>query len=341
MSDENTNSVDTANDVVDLDTFSDEFFGQSPAVDTPEEPASPEDDQEVDQNAADEQDDVDAPDEDEPEVADEQDEEDDEPVEDPKPKRRNRAQERIEELNTKYRETQRELNELKAKLDKKDNEPAKPAPKADVQESVGPQPTDLNEDGTDKYPLGDFDPDYIRDLADHAVDQKWKAREAEEAKSREQEAMDRQRAELQSDWQEKLGPAKERYPDFDQKGQQIADIFEEVNPAYAEYLATTLMSMDHGTDVLYYLANHPDETAKIISSGPTKATITLGRIEARFMDIEAQKQLAKPKLSNAPTPPDHQVKGSAVVKTSVDLNVANLDDFSSEFFKKPKQGRSS
>lgn len=322
MSTENT-PVDPTDD---LDAFSADFFGQNEAQ---PEPASSEDTE----DAPDEESDAlnnDATHEGDetPDDTDSEDDEADEPA--PKPKK-NRAAERIEELNKKYRETQRELEELKSRLEKNDS----PATKQnEVVESAAPQPTDQNEDGTDKYPLGEFDPLYIRDLTRFELAEGQKALDAERQKALEEAKVADARVELETEWNSKLGPAKERYPDFDEKGQELFEAFADVDQDYGEYLASTLMQMEYGPDVLYYLANHPDEARKIVDSGPFKATLAFGRIESKFAFADEEKQKARPKVSQAPTPPVHTNRGNAAPVPEIPADTDDLDSFEKVFFKK-------
>jgi hypothetical protein len=334
----NQTPVETTED--DLDTFSAEFFGQKQA---PKEQASSEDtEDEIDDNEVDAQTDTqdgeddtpaaEADDTDEAEDEDEDDESDPEP--EPKPKR-NRAQERIEELNAKFRETERRLNEALAKLEQK----AEPAPVVTkkVETNTGPTPEDTNEDGSEKYPLGEFDPMYIRDLTRHTIQTERDAMKVQEQVDEQRVQMERQRAELQADWNTKLVPAQERYPDFLEKGETLISQFDGLDPSYGEYLTTTLMSMEYGPDVLYYLSNNQDEAKQIVASGAAKATIALGRLEAKFAFANEEKQRARPKVSKAPTPPAHVNKGSSAAKPDVPDDTDDLDDFADKFFSKTKR----
>lgn len=330
------NSVDQ-NDI-DLDTFSADFFGQSNA--TPQEEANSEaseegitDDANINDDTVDTQEGDDTPDDvkDEDEDGEQSEEIDDEP----KPKQ-TRAQERIEELNRKYREEQRQREALEARLAALEQKGKTEAPAHVDVTDTAPHPDDKNEDGTDKYPLGEYDPAFIRDQVTHAFEQKHQellAREQEEADRQEQED---QRAQLQAEWNDKLVPARERYPDFQEKGQNLVSAFEGIDPNYGEYLTTTLMNMEFGPDVLYYLANNMDEAHKIVQSGAAKATVALGRLEAKFAFANEEKQKARPKVSQAPTPPPAN-RGSAVAKPSIEADTDNLDDFEREFFKKARR----
>lgn len=313
-----------------LEEFSKVFFGRDtdetePSNSEPEENDEPESDALTDsENTNDEDDDALAP-------------EDEETEEAPKPKK-NRFQERIDELTHKAREAERraealerEFREKLAKLEQKDEpKPAAPAPV----NNAGPQPDELNPDGTEKYPLGEFDPQYIRDLTRHTLQQEREAIKAQEEQERAQREQESKRQELDAQWQEKLVTARERYPDFQEKGQALVPVFEGVNEQYLDYLTSTVMEMDHGTDVLYYLASHPDEAERIVKSGAAKATIALGRIEARFTGEGETTTAAPAKMSKAPPPPPHVNKGTGVAKIAIDPDTDNLEDFKKIFFKK-------
>ena len=84
------------------------------------------------------------------------------------------------------------------------------------------------------------------------------------------------------------------------------------------------------------MSNHPDEARTIVSSGAQRATLALGRIEAKFLDADAEKQLAKPKVSKAPPPPAERARGTNGAFITVAGDTEDLDEFSQEFFRKKK-----
>lgn len=308
-----------------LDDFSSKFFGQNDAA--TEDTAKSEDVEE-------QKDDNDAPTNEESVETtqgddDPDDEEDDTEEEVAPPPKRTRTQKRIEELNTKFRETERKLNEALAKLEAKE-QPAPVQPANEVDKDA-PDPQAKLEDGTEKYPLGEFDPKYQADLVKHLFAKERaefeKARTVEEQNRKMQE----QQTAAMTEWEQKLVPARERYPDFQEKGQELIDSFSDLDPNYSVYLTDVLMNMDHGPDVLYYLSNNPDEAHKIVNSGHLKATIALGKIEAKFAAASEEKQKARPRVSNAPTPPPALNKGSSgTVKKSFDD--MSLDEVTAAMF---------
>lgn len=329
-----------AEDTTDLDAFSAELFGDSKPVETPakepeaDEPEKSEDDatdekpdtqDEADDTLAEKEDD-DPEDEESEEVPEE---------EQPKPKPKSRYQERIDELTRVAKEAERREQATTAKFEQllarlEQNAPPEAKPQAAV-ENTAPAPDDTLEDGSDKYPLGEFDPQYIVDLTKHTLEAERKTWEAENAKAREQATLEAAKNELVQSWEQKLEPARERYPDFQEKAAELVDGFNGIDQQYGEYLTQTIMGLDYGTDVLYHLANNPDEAKAIVASGPLKATLALGKIEAKFALAEAEKTVARPKVSKAPTPPPTN-KGSAVARGEVLDTTDDLDAFAAKFF---------
>jgi len=327
MSDTHTQVAEVTDD---LDAFSAEFFGQGtkqndeappttePEVkpDEPDEPLDP-----VEDAPTPETDTSDPEDDDEPEAE--------------KPKGKQSAQERIRELTAARREAEREaaalreeFEKLKALVEGKDKPTAQPEP-APAPSTDGPSPDDLNEDGSEKYPLGEYDPRYIRDLTKYTIKVEREAEDKEKAEAAKAEEAKAAQEALTEEWSEKLTKAQESYPDLRERLNTLDETFADVEPAYGEFLAATVMSMDFGPDVLYYLANNLDEAQKIVKSGPTKAVIALGRLEARFADTEAVK---KPKLSAAPTPPPTNRGSAPAVGVAPDTD--DLDAFAAMYFKR-------
>lgn len=344
MSTENTN-VETPE--VDLDDFAAELFGGSEAApDTAKSEEEVEDTTEV-SNASNNDDTHSEGSENEPhsedndDLATEEDETDEgtrDSKEDEGPKK-TRFQKRIDELTAKAREAEREKEAVEADyqariaaLEAKLKQDEKTEDKSQTSDGpVEPKPSDKNEDGTDKYPLGEYDPQYLKDVAKHTFEQEFAAREAAK-KAAEQEDLEkeqriRQEAEkqaLQESWSEKLAPAQERYPDFTEKGEALVETFNGIDASYGEYLSTALMALDNGPDVLYYLANNPEEAQAIVDSGPMKATVAMGRIDSMFAAKEEAKKTAPRKVSKAPAPPPVN-KGSSVAKGSVNPSDEDVD----------------
>lgn len=320
----------------DLDTFSAEFFGQNK---TEADPAKSEEQEESTESDAPKIEDT-HEETDEGETPDSETDDDLEEADEPKadkPKK-NRFQERIDELTAGRREAERKAEELERRLQALEAPAVKtPEPEVTKTNNEGPSPDAVNEDGTDKYPLGEFDPQYLKDFVAFQFEQREKqALERQQAEAQ-QKAIEAEQTALREGWNSKLEPAQERYPDFMEKGQQLVDSLSGLDPTYSEFLSATIMSLDNGPDVLYHLASNPAEAQKIVKAGNLRAAIMLGALDARFEVSKEDTQINKtsrPKVSNAPTPPARLNKGSSAALPEVPDDTDDLDAFSSKFFKK-------
>jgi len=340
-----TENLIADSDDVNLDDFSADFFGQKKVDEVKQEelakPSEEEVDAEEDTDALtdtqENEDDDTLESEDDKEDTDE-DEEEDTPT---KPvKKKSRLQERIDELTAGRHEAERRANALEAKLNelisnqnKIQKEEVAKTKSTSVDDGDMPSPDDLNEDGSDKYPLGNYDPNYIKDLTKYAIESEHKAAKERQEQEAVEQAKQNYERDLVNSWLEKLEAAKETYPDIIESNNRLENTFKDIEPNYGKYLAATIMSMDYGTDVLYYLSNNLEEAQKIVQSGATKATMALGRLEDRFASAAQEKQKARPKVSKAPPPPPSN-KGSAAAIAEVPDDTTDLEAFSKKFFKK-------
>lgn len=322
MTDQTDNgTVETTDD---LDAFATQLFGQEEIT---EEPTSPE---VVEEEA--EQDPV----EDEPVEEEDQEEE---VVEEPKPAKKT-VQERIDELVRQREEAKREgdakVEQLRKEFEAKFAELQKPQEASKVEEAKEPSPDDVDAEGNPKYSLGEFDPQYVRDLTVFTLNQE-KARLQEAAKlEAEQAEQTKAQQELTNSWNEKVVAVKETYPDFQEKGQELVNSLQGLDESYGLYLTNLLMSMDKGPDVLYYLATNPEETASIVNSGAQRATLALGRIEAKFLEPKQAPVTKRQSVAPTPPPPQARSRGANGAFISVPPDTDDLDAFTREFFSKKK-----
>lgn len=261
----------------------------------------------------------------------EDDDSSDEDKSDSKAKKKPSFQERMNEVTAARRQAERERDELLARLEalekvtRKEPEPVAPV----VQEDGTPDPDDINEDGSAKYPQGEFDPKYIRDLVKFETmreRQELAAKDAQEQAQR--QALDAKTA-LNEQWQEKIKAVETTIPDIREKGAALDEAFVDIDAAYGEYLATTIMTMDHGPEVLNYLADNIDEARRITRMGAVGATIALGELHSQFKS----KPTSKPKVTSAPEPPSSRVRGtSGRFQTADDTD--DLTAFESKFYGK-------
>lgn len=313
---EDTTEAPVSADTDDLDTFSDDLFGvkaKAPATE-PIEPDpvedTPEDEPKTEVEA-------------EPKEGDEAD--DTEVKEEPK---RNRVQERITQLVAEREKEKQEKLDLQRRLDEL-TASRETAPRTQPSVQDGPAPDDTMPDGSDKYPLGEFDPSYIRDMARHTIDKEWGLRKEQEAQEQDQRQQQQARDELQTVWVQKVETVQEEHKDFLEKTLELEETFDGLDPQFSDYLVQTIKSLDHGPEVLYYFANNLDEAKKFVRMGPHVATLALGEYNAMF---KGQSRTSTPaKVSKAPTPPPSNKGGSG--RTVVSADTDDLDAFTDLLFK--------
>lgn len=314
----NTDSTPVSPDTDDLDAFNDLLSGNAPLkedeeqeeVNNEEEPLAPEEDEPLDETSEEE---------------DEQEEIPDEPSKKEPVKKVNPIQERINKL----LEKERLANERAAQLEAKIAELQKGEPTQAAQpERKGPTPDDKNPDGSDKYPIGEYDPAFIRDLTRFTIEEEQAVanakREQEEITRQHQRSLD----ELHQQWEAKLSPVVEQHEDFIEKTIQLEDAFDGLDKGYSDYLVNTIKSLDHGPEVLYYFANNLEEAERFVKMGPLSATLALGEINAMFKGQTRQ----PPKVSKAPVPP--QVNKGTRARSSISPDTDSLEDFEALFFNK-------
>lgn len=249
------------------------------------------------------------------------------------------AQERINEITAARRKAEREVDELRGelkalerRLDNKDETENKTTSSEDA---VAPTPDDKNEDGSEKYPLGEFDPQFIRDLTRFTIQQETEASRIEKEERNRQSELDKAQQEIQSSWQDKLVDAETKYEDFQESVINLEDSFQGLDQDYSQYLANTIMQSEYGPDILYYLSQNIDEAEQIVQSGATQATLALGRLEAQFVtanqEVDEEVQKSTKKVTKAPKPPAKRTRGHGG-KFSTAPDTDDLNAFENIFF---------
>ncbi len=255
-----------------------------------------------------------------------------------KPKKKS-AKDRIDELTAeKYaerrlrEETERRLADLERQLRESNTKEPRQEPIPPRADNRGPHPDDVDANGQALYPLGEFDRNYVAAVSRFESEQNVAALREElriEAEQARQAAEDRVRFES---WNAKLDKTSEDLPDLRESIAGLEKNFLNLDPNYGTYLAQTIMSLDAGPQVLYYLANHPDEADRIVASGPTGATLALGRLEARIQSALTKKATATPRVTTAQKPP--MITRGTGSKTAIRADTENLDDFEKLFYNK-------
>lgn len=212
-----------------------------------------------------------------------------------KPKRMGGFQKRISKLNARLVEKDEQLAAREEEIARLKAGNTSPAAADAPKPSAKPEPPD--EDKFTSY--AEFkaaERKYMEDLADWKAEEKFKtlkAKEQEEAtKAKEKEKAE----ETQKTWATRLEAAHEAHPDLE-------DLLEDDLPA-TPAMVQTVQDSEHGGELLYYLASHPEECRRIAQLAPLSAARELGRIEDRISKpIEpAKAPEAQRKTTSAPAP---------------------------------------
>lgn len=265
----------------------------------------------------------------------------------PKNKNRKSAKERIDEITAeRYAEKRRadaaeqRLLELEKRLNsfesRKQEQEVEPEVTRTAVDPKRPNPDALGKNGEPLYPLGEFDPQYIADLTDYQFDKRSAA--AKEAADREnaQRAAIEEQTRLGRQWEEKLGKSESELPDLRETIAGLETTFRNVEPEYGAYLAKTVMEMDMGPEVLYYLAINPDEAQEIVKKGAVGATIALGRLEGQISSAMNARNKAKAKRPTAAPQPPSITRGNGATG-QIRADTDDLEAFESIFFNRKKR----
>lgn len=337
----------TANYATFKETFND------PSKDVTPEPEAPEADIEEDTLANEEG--KDAPDGDESEDPVEESDDEAEPEAEPKPEDKGKkakpsARERINELTRlRYEESrgridaERKAFELEQRLAKLENpsrqsEEVTPQPQTQSRLPQGaPNPDATNKDGSAIYPLGEYDPKFIFDLTQFTVEQKTREMEDQRKVQLEQEKLVNERKVIVDKYHERLQAYEEEAPEVRENIAGLMTTFASIEPAYGEYLATTIMECENGPAIMDYLSQNIGEAQGIVASGPAAATRAIGRLEVRLMKEEkSDEQHVEVNTPGSPPPPPTPTRGSGKGRATVRPDTNDYSAFKRDFLSQLK-----
>lgn len=220
---------------------------------------------------------------------------------DKKPKRDRSAEARIHELNDRAQRAEAERDEWRRKAESANQ--AKP--------SESPKTDDKPAPSTDKPLLKDFVAKLGPDETYEDAQERWEEAKAEwRQKQAEANAVTRQQEEAKLKRTEKIKSrfeeAKTKHPDFDEV------INSDWLPKEAPIIQALhdYMADDGDPSVLYYLAQNPEDVARIKALSPYRQSVELGKIEDRIYKPAEPEPKPRP-VSNAPPPPSRVGGGSA------------------------------
>jgi hypothetical protein len=209
------------------------------------------------------------------------------------PRKKGGFQKRIEKLVSEKRELEAKVARLEAPVAKTE----------EAQKSGAPDPL-----------FFDTQAEFLAALVKYTREEDRKAA-LEETK---QEVVKKEAEVKTTSWQDKVNAAHEAHPD-------LADLLEEDLPV-SPIVNEVLMESEVGGELMYYLASHPKELARISGLGPIAAAKALGIIEDRLVPKEEEKpEEKKPgvKITAAKKPitPVTGGKGSAGSKSPDEMSL--------------------
>jgi hypothetical protein len=200
---------------------------------------------------------------------------------------------------------QRENQELRAKL------AAGPAAAAEkpAADDAEPLETDVDEKGEAKYPTYEA---WVRANARWHARQEIKAERAAQAKAEAAKTQQSEAQKLHSAWTEKVNTARGKHADYD------AVCFGEDSPLpdipEGSEMDRYLFESPLGAELVYHLAQHPEEIDRIAALGGRQQVAELGKLELKLTnqkpateedeDAEDDERPQRPStVSQAPNPP--------------------------------------
>ena len=158
--------------------------------------------------------------------------------------------------------------------------------------------------------------EYNESLTDWKLDQREAARKAEAETQARADAVKSE----QDGWQKKQSAAAKEHADY---YETIEAVKAPTGPGTLA-MRQALMEEDSGALILYHLAKHPEELARITACMPAKAAVEIGKLAAS-LETPNPGTNGKPKISGAPPPPSRLSRSSGTQTDSVDDPVVQRD----------------
>jgi hypothetical protein len=207
----------------------------------------------------------------------------------PKPKQKQTAQERFDELTALRRSAERDAKYWRdvAEGRVKPNGGTPPA----KEELKAPNPDD--------YDLGRSDERYIEAIIDYRVKKGLDEVQGNVAQSLQVQAAERA-------WEAKQDAARSELADYDTVVQAHDPVTGAPKWPCSEVAAEAIRTSDAGPKIAYHLASNPDEARRIAALSPLAQVLEIGKIAAS-VSTEAKTET---KTTNAPKPPGNQARGA-------------------------------
>jgi len=205
------------------------------------------------------------------------------------------VQKRLDELTRNWREEQRAREATQSQLERtlgllEQAMKGKPADSA-TDEAEPAEPDVKKYTDQDAY-NADYRK-YLKDVAAYAGRQAARETTKRSTEETTKQRQDDARRRAFDSYRERVGKAREKYPDYD--AVTNAD-----HVPFTQHMTEAIIDSEHGTDVAYYLATHVDEAERIARLSPRSQLMELGHLTSQFR--QTAKAEEKAPVSQAPKP---------------------------------------
>jgi hypothetical protein len=227
-------------------------------------------------------------------------------------KKKNGFQKRVDKLNAKLAEKDREANYWKQEALK-----SQAAPKTEPSTEGKP----ATQDAAGKPKADDFNThsEYVEALTDWKIEQKDKARSQVEAKSR-----------FENDQQKLAREYNEREQAFVAKTEDFQDVIDEAKSygvALSNVVRSVLVSSENGPALLYALAKDKELYTKVNSLPALDAAREIGKLENRISKPASETKEIKTTKAPAPITPVGGAGGAVIPKTLDEAAKSSYSDY--------------
>lgn len=154
-------------------------------------------------------------------------------------------------------------------------------------------PPEKGRPSRDQYPDED---DYIEAVAEWKADQKQQQADRKRQRDAEEKRHQDQVQTVQQAYAERLNAAKSRYDDYD-------DVVNSSDIRITQAVTDAIVESEVGPDLVYHLAQHPDDAQKLNSLGPVALGKALARLEAKVAPAADEKPDTTPHETPPHVPP--------------------------------------
>jgi hypothetical protein len=231
------------------------------------------------------------------------------------------VQKRIDKAVRKQREAERRLEAVEARLQQiQAPPPAQPTaqPAAEPAKPADTPPDPKNYTDWDKYQ---------QDLTNYTIDQREKAKQAEQAQ---RAAQERSQA-LTESWNSSVEAARAKHADYDDVMDTVKDLAQKLPPEMHRAVIESEGDVSKA-ELAYALAKNRPELERISKLPPHRLAFELGAFVAKLQAPPAPKTETAPPAPPLPKPPK-SVGGSGSAATEVDLEKTDMRTFKREIKK--------